>query len=282
MTITASHPYAGRCAALLTQHGKERAVAPALGAALGLEVVRVDGYDTDRLGTFTREIPRAGSQRDAARTKARLGMDLAGQAMGLGSEGAFGPDPLFGSVAWNVEVLVWLDATLGIEVVAEVANADTNYRQGYVNSWAELQAFAQAAGFPEHGLVMARSPDAGVIAKGLANEESLARAFAIAMRETGRAWVETDMRAHVNPTRMRNIGRAADALAVKLASLCPACGTPGFGPVERIRGLPCADCGYPTGEACADIWRCVRCPREERRETPRRAADPACCDVCNP
>ncbi|MHB8354650.1 MAG: hypothetical protein ACYDCF_09505, partial [Burkholderiales bacterium] len=64
--------YAGQAVSLLTQHGKERGIASVLGVALGCRVERVAGYDTDQLGTFTREIPRPGTQIEAARKKARL------------------------------------------------------------------------------------------------------------------------------------------------------------------------------------------------------------------
>ena len=85
--------YPGRQVALLTQHGKERVIAAALEPALGCRVERVAGYDTDLLGTFTRDIPREGTKLEAARKKARLGMELAGLPLGIASEGAFGPDP---------------------------------------------------------------------------------------------------------------------------------------------------------------------------------------------
>lgn len=50
-------PYAGQRIALLTQHGKERTITPVLERAPGCRVERVAGYDTDLLGTFTRDIP---------------------------------------------------------------------------------------------------------------------------------------------------------------------------------------------------------------------------------
>lgn len=78
------YPYAGRRIALLTQHGKEGAIASALDPALGCRVERVDGYDTDQLGTFTRDIPRAGIQIEAARKKVRIGMELSGLPAGSG------------------------------------------------------------------------------------------------------------------------------------------------------------------------------------------------------
>ncbi len=94
-TADLHHPtYAGQRIALLTQHGKERVIAPVLDAALGCRVERIGCYDTDQLGTFTRDIPRPGSQVDAARTKARIGMALSGLTVGIASEGSFGPDPM--------------------------------------------------------------------------------------------------------------------------------------------------------------------------------------------
>lgn len=59
--------YAGRRIAVLTQHRKERGTSPMLNAALGCQVQLANRYDTDLLGTFTREIPREGTQLEAAR-----------------------------------------------------------------------------------------------------------------------------------------------------------------------------------------------------------------------
>ncbi len=73
-----SYSLAGQTIVLLTRHGKERVMAPTLESALGCRIEVVDGFDTDQLGTFTREIPRAGTQLEAARRKARIGMELSG------------------------------------------------------------------------------------------------------------------------------------------------------------------------------------------------------------
>lgn len=51
--------YAGQRVVLLTQHGKERVLATVLEPALGCRVERVTGYDTDRLGTITRDTASA-------------------------------------------------------------------------------------------------------------------------------------------------------------------------------------------------------------------------------
>ena len=53
--------------ALPTLHGKHALIAPVLEAATGCTVLHVADIDTDRLGSFTRLVPRAGSQLQAAR-----------------------------------------------------------------------------------------------------------------------------------------------------------------------------------------------------------------------
>lgn len=280
----AAERYAGRRVALLTQHGKERAIAPVIEPALGCRVERVAGYDTDLLGTFTRDIPRAGAQLEAARKKARLGMELAGLPLGLASEGSFGPDPMVGMFPWNVEIIVWIDEALGIEV-AGMAAGKTNFAHRLAADWEEAETFARAAGFPSHHLVVRpEHENEARIRKGIADWAGLKEAFhwARSEAENGRAFLETDMRAHINPTRMEMIAQAARDLAHKLRSRCPVCGAPGFQLAERVPGLPCGDCGAPTRQTRAEIHRCAKCAHQVEVERPEAAAPPERCDYCNP
>lgn len=278
-------PYAERRIALLTQHGKEQVIAPVLEPALGCHVERVDGYDTDRLGTFTGDVPRPGTQIETARRKARVGMDLAGLPLGLASEGTFGPDPVTGMLAWNVEVLLFIDDERGIEVSGVFAGPG---RSGHLlaEDWAAAEAFAARNGFPAQHLVVRPDGDGDPrIRKGIADWTALRDAFdwAQARAASGRVFLEYDLRAHASPARRRSIRRAALDLAARLRSPCPACGTPGFATVERVTGLPCAACGAPTREARADIRGCVRCDHRERIERAGvAAADPGRCSWCNP
>lgn len=273
--------YLGRRAAFFTQHGKEKVVAPTLEAALGCKVSHVTGYDTDLLGTFTRDIPRAGSQIEAARKKARLGMELSGLSLGLASEGSFGPDPMVGTFPWNVEFLILIDDGRGLEVVG-VAQGEANFSHLLTDDWAAAKAFAKQAGFPAHHLVVRPESEYDPrIRKGIAAWAELEAVFAWALAESanGRVFVETDVRAHANPTRMDNIRLAAEDLVKKLCSLCPACGTPGFWIVERVDGLPCEACGAPTRETRAEVHGCVKCAHRETRErADRQYADPGRCD----
>lgn len=277
--------YAGKRVAFLTQHGKERVVAPVLDAALGCRVERVAGYDTDHLGTFTRDIPRFGTQLDAARRKARIGMELAGSPLGLASEGSFGPDPFTGMSSWNVEVLLFIDDGLGIEVCG-VFQGPGGSEHLRAENWPAVEAFARKTGFPAQQLVLRPDDERDPrIRKGIASWPELRAAFAWTHRlsGSGKVFVEFDLRAHAHPGRRENIRRAAEDLATKLSSICPACGAPGYAVVERVAGLPCADCGAPTREPRADVWGCARCEhRDTRDRCDAVVAAPGRCDWCNP
>lgn len=281
--------YAARChgrrVALLTQHGKEALLGPPLQALLGCSVERVDGFDTDTLGTFTRDVERAGTQLEAARRKARIGMALAGLPLGLASEGAFGPDPFTGFLHWDIELVIWIDDERGLEVVG-MAQGPARSAHATVRDWAELEAFAARAGFPGHQLVIRpEHADHPHVVKGLADRDALRRAFdeARVRAANGLVFVENDLRAHTNPTRQALIRQAGLDLARRLASDCPACGQPGFWIGAQVPGLPCARCGLPTREPLRQRWSCAGCGHAEERPRPGPAqADPSRCDHCNP
>lgn len=276
--------YCGQRVALLTQHGKETPLGDVLTQKIVCRLEHVSGYDTDQLGTFTRDIARTGNQLDTARAKARIGMTLSGLPLGLASEGSFGPDPVFFMLPHNLELLVWIDDRLGIEVVA-TASGKTNFSHKTVKNREEAMRFAEAAGFPEHYLIVRPNDEHhSEFRKGLSDWESLLEAveWALAVSPTKQAFIETDMRAFANPTRLQNIRNAAEALAEKLKSHCPACGTPGFAQSGVVRGLPCEDCGQPTEVVKADLHSCVRCGYQMVSDRNTRFAWAGDCGFCNP
>jgi hypothetical protein len=275
-------PFRGARIALLTQHGKERVLAPVLHEALGARLEVVSGFDTDTLGTFTRDVPRPGSQLDAARRKAELAIELSGASAGLGSEGSLCAGP-FGFGGWSVELVVLVDRALGIEV-AGFSQGPCTHVHGCPGTHEELRALAERAGFPGHGLVVRVGESGPIVRKALRSWDALSSAFDEAAARGGdTAFVESDLRAHQHPTRMALIGEAGRDLAARLATPCPACAAPGFGVAEAVPGLPCAQCGMPTDLALADDWACGRCGARERRPRPGPAsAEPRHCNWCNP
>lgn len=276
---------AGARVAFLTQHGKEALLAPLLTDSLGWVVEHVTGFDTDTLGTFTREVPRPGSQLEAARTKARTGMALAGCVRGLASEGAFVPDPGSGLFPWNIELVLLVDDALGLEVVGMAQGPACN-QAGLAADWATAERLALEAGFPRHWLVVRPlGEDDPRAIKGLSSWPALRAAFEAAQAQAGggMVWLESDLRAMANPSRQALIVQAGQDLVRRWQSVCPACAAPGFWPVAAIRGLPCAACGTPTRERQGERWACVRCAHTlERALATGQRADPSRCDRCNP
>lgn len=277
--------YKNREVALLTQHGKESVLTPALNESIGCIVTKIEGYDTDLLGTFSRDIPRAGTQIEAARKKARMGMKLAQLPLGLASEGSFGPDPFTGMFSWNVEILIWIDKENNLEIVA-MSQGKTNLSHELTTNWKDTEAFAIKAGFPEHHLVVRpKGENDPRIHKGICEWDDLRTAFTWAQEhsENGSVFIETDMRAHANPTRMNNIRLAAEELANKLSSTCPVCSAPGYWITERIPGLKCSRCGQPTRNIRAEVYGCSKCSHKATvQRTDPKYADPGHCDYCNP
>ena len=85
---------AGKRAVLATLHGKEQVIRPLLEGGLGLQVHIPERFDTDRFGTFSREIERTGNQIYAARAKIDGAFKHDPQAqVAIASEGSFGPHP---------------------------------------------------------------------------------------------------------------------------------------------------------------------------------------------
>lgn len=285
MTASRGSCYAGSEVALLTQHGKERVIAPVLEPALGCHVRLASGFDTDRLGTFTRDIPRLGSQLEAARKKARIGMELSGLPLGIASEGSFGPDPFVGFFAWNRELIVFIDNDRGLEIVG-MAQSRASFDHLLSDDWATIENFGRELDFPrQHLVVRPENENDPRARKGVASWTALESVFKRARAESvsGRVFVETDGRAHANPLRRETIRRATEDLAAKIASLCPVCGTRGFWQVENIVGLPCESCGLPTNEIRAQVYGCLRCSHRTIQPIKDRSyAKAGCCNYCNP
>ncbi len=282
-------PYRNREAVLATKHGKERAVARPLRAALGLVVSVPDGIDTDLLGTFTGEVKRAGTPREVAISKARLGMRARGIPLGLASEGSFGPHPLIPFLGVSDhEILAFVDDEKGITVVESLLSEDTNFAHCSARTLSDLAAFVKQAQFPSHALIVRPNDglETGLLYKGIADSEALEDAVnrCAAASSDGMAHVATDMRAHVNPTRQKAIRRVAFRLARRLASLCPSCGAPGWGRTGVEKGLPCQVCGTPTALVRHEIFGCARCDCTDvrPRSDGRQKAEERHCPSCNP
>ena len=276
-------------AVLATMHQKERAIAPLFFQTLGMTVTVVPHFDSDRFGTFTRDVARPGSQLEAARLKAQAVLAMTDATVAIASEGAFSPHPAMPFAACDREIVLLLDQVHGIEIVGQVLSTATNYSHATVRSVNGAIQFAEKAGFPEHALVVmpkADRADSNAILKGIHTHQDLITAVEATLRTspTQTAHLETDMRAMHNPTRMDVIAEATQDLIAKIQQGCPDCGCPGFDVVERRPGLPCDLCRLPTELIRVAIYRCQKCSYTKEDVFPdgATAADPARCWNCNP
>ncbi|HIK24604.1 MAG TPA: hypothetical protein IGP91_01775 [Thermosynechococcus sp. M46_R2017_013] len=276
--------FQGRTAILASKHGKEQVIAPAF-APLGVTVVVAPDFDSDRFGTFSREIPRTGTQEEAALAKAEAVLAQMDTDLVLASEGSFGPHPQFPMLPSDRELVLLIDRRHNLVLRGEVRSLETNFNHATVSDLEEALAFGAQVGFPTHGLLamaQADPPPNTPIFKGIQSEEQLQRAIATLQAYSPRIHLETDMRAHMNPTRMQVIAQAAAELVQAMAQGCPRCGWPGFVVCEKLPGLPCALCGASTSAIKANRYRCQHCLYQVTVPRAETVADPGHCYFCNP
>lgn len=294
------HPYFGKTISLTTKHKKASALALPLLAGVGLRVREIE-VDTDIFGTFSGEIERKGTPLETALKKARLGMRKGSSELGLATEGSFGAHPYIPFIAGCEETIVLIDDVNGFHLSETIISAKTNFSFCEVRKLEDAESFLRQAKFPSHGLIV-KPNQLGIkfihrlgrllgnyqssTIKGIQDRCSLKLAIdkCAALSNDGLARVETDMRAYMNPTRLRVIRELGVKLARRLRSSCTECGCPGFGQTTVSGFLNCSECGCTSESPSHEIHSCARC--EYSKTVPRSdgvtSLDPMYCQRCNP
>jgi hypothetical protein len=279
--------YHNECIILTTKHSKSVGIAPIFWETLKASVLECV-VDTDTLGTFCGEVERKDNQIEVARKKCEWGMKVSNAEYGLASEGSLGPHPFLPFVASNYEVLYFIDKKRDFHLNITTSSLETNYQMSEISSLTELLNFAVRCRFPSHALILRPDGQSNKcnILKGIDELEDLKAAYhqSLSLSKSGKVWAETDMRAHLNPTRMTVIENLAKKLALRLNCLCPKCKTPGWGMVDIERGLECSLCGEETQEIKSEIFGCTKCDYQEYKVPSERKekSDPIYCSFCNP
>lgn len=282
-----SSPYADCCIVLTTKHQKSIALGPPFEKILGAGILEYV-VDTDRLGTFSGEIERKGTALETVRKKCEWSIKKTKAEYAIASEGSFGPHPMIPFIPSNREILYFIDKKRKFHLYVTDLYTDTNYQMSEVSSLDELKQLAEKAQFPSHALIVRPFPRdiKEPVFKGIEKQEDLESAFLLAQKFSpeNKVWMETDMRAHLNPMRMKMIGSLGERLAHRLTCLCPKCQTPGWGKVDIETGLPCGWCGTATEEIKAEIFGCTKCRYKESRlpANGKEKAEPGHCPYCNP
>jgi len=281
--------YKGSCIILTTKHAKSIAIAPPFLETLGASIIEYV-VDTDKLGTFSGEIEREGNALECARKKCEWSLNKLGNKVefAIASEGSFGPHPFIPFLPCDHEILYFIDRKRDFHLHLSHISEKTNYRTEAINSLEALHKFANQASFPSHALIMRPNnrETKGPIFKGLDTWQALEDAFKESIRysEEGIVWLETDMRAQFNPSRMHVIGELATKLSDRLKTKCPCCNNPGWSKIRYEKGLICGCCGSETELVKSEIFGCIKCAYEESRERVdgKKEADPGSCQYCNP
>jgi len=277
--------FSGRTLLIVTKHAKEKVIAPILEEELGVKCMVTSDFDTDLLGTFTGEIDRKEDPITTLRKKCLLAMQLANCDLAVASEGSFGPHPSLYFTHADDEFLILIDQKNDLEIIGRELTTETNFNGAQIRSEKELKDFADQSQFPSHGLILRKNKeDFSSIKKENSDWETLVRNFTELSSTDGKAYVETDMRAMKNPTRMKIIEKVTVNLVAKLHSLCPNCNTPGFDIFEVKKGLPCELCSFPTRSTLSYVYACKKCNFTQIDDNPhgKLTESPEFCDICNP
>lgn len=276
--------FRGRNLVIATMHEKEKVIAPILENKLGVKCRVALNLDTDKLGTFSGEVERKDDPITTARTKCLLAMKLTNFDLAVASEGSFGEHPSVFFAQADDEFLLFMDQKNDLEIIVRELSTDTNFNATEIKSEKELRDFAAKALFPSHGLILRKhKDDYSNLKKGIMNWPILFDSYH-QLNTNGIAFVETDMRALYNPTRMKVIEKATTKLAEKINSHCPECSCPDFGITDSKPGLPCEWCGFPTSSTLSYSYTCQKCNfiKEEKFPNKKIKENPMHCDRCNP
>lgn len=277
--------FEGRRLVIATKHRKEEVLAPILERELGVHCFTLPTFDSDLFGTFSGEVERLDDAMLTARLKCEKAMEMAQCDLAIASEGSFGSHPSFYFLSSDDEVILLVDKKLDASFSSRELSLDTNFNGEEISSYEELTDFANRSKFPSHGLILRKSKTCReTIIKGITDWPVLKESYDKLIKSNSSLFVETDMRAMFNPTRMKVISIAAERLVANLKSTCPFCHFPGFSIVKIKEGLPCELCHFPTRSIMSHIYTCQKCleTKEILYPNQKMAEDPAFCDFCNP
>ena len=278
--------YAGKKVLLASMHQKEIAINPPFAELVGCEIVVADNFNTDQFGTFSGEISRELSAYETLKKKAVAAAEAFDFDYVISSEGSFGPHPNNPFINSDIEMLLFYDRSRDLFIVDYEISSDTNHSELdlyqatiYTDNYSN---WLKQAKFPSHALIV--KAESTIIEKGIIEASVLEKALNEGFKKHNRLKLETDMRAMMNPSRMKVIGQLAHKLAKKVITNCIKCSTPGFGNREKAGNLYCELCFHKTEISKYIDTKCLKCDYFEREEINPELefADPRYCDYCNP
>lgn len=284
MKLVDSNLFLGRKLLIVTKHRKEQVIRPILERELGVKCMVTKGFDTDVFGTFSGSIQRTQSAIETARQKCVRAMAEFGADLAVSSEGSFGNHPFIPFAVANEEIILLRDQKNNLEIIAKTLSTNTNFAMEKLTNIGDLEKFLDKAGYPQHGVIFKPNSNPSTWRKCAGKVDKVKAYFNLFQHENMETWIETDMRAMRNPTRMSVIEDSTKKLIELVRSTCPQCNTPGFKVTDGVDGLPCKICNQPTKSTLEHISTCQKCNFTLFTPFPfgKETEDPMYCDYCNP
>lgn len=265
---------------MVTHHGKAQILRSTV-EERGWTIEEIDA-DTDALGTFAGDVPRAASPFETAVRKAGLGRSEDNSWL-LASEGTITSSLLLGPVIH--ELIVALAPERGVVIagryVAPFPIAKKLEVDPGMNAVEVERELVATFGVGRFVTVLVRASTPQVV-RDVRAGASLAHLVSEASEHGESVLIQTDLRAHRCPERHEVLHCAMNDLLDRLETNCPICRQPGFGVLENVPGLPCSQCNVPTDVTKAMNWRCEWCEYHEEEHVGAESADPSLCQWCNP
>lgn len=277
--------FENRVAVIVTKHGKADVMRPLLEEALKMKCYVSNDFDTDVYGTFSGEIARKDDALVTLRKKCRAAMDYYKCDLAIASEGSFGPHPAAFFSSADDEMVILIDSKNDLEIIGRKISLETNFAAKEISDTTTFLEFLQQVQFPSHKIILKSTAEKPIeVVKDFITNEEAILAFEKLLARYSTVFVETDMRAMNNPTRLKVIKEATQNLIEKVQSCCPKCDFPGFAVTESVSGLPCSTCNSPTKSTLYNVMTCSKCNHTEKKYFPRniKFEDPMFCDNCNP
>lgn len=271
-----------RLITIASMHEKHKAIESAFKNAFNSTIYVPEHLNTDVLGTFTGEIERTLTPLNAAIQKCELALASTGNDIAIATEGSFGPHPTLYFLPIHSEIMVLVDKKNNLIIEEEIITQNTNFQGKYIKNVNELEEFINLVEFPSHAVILGiEKGNTKYLKKGINHKNDLYEYFYDLIEFNKTVYIETDMRAMLNPTRMKVIEELAYKLVTKMQLLCPKCQIPGFGISSLEKGLPCENCHLPTRMVKSEISQCKHCAyvSENQIESYAYAGN---CDFCNP
>ncbi len=282
-----SQQFKNRKLLIATMHQKEKVIAPLLEKEFGVKCFVLKNFDTDKFGTFTREIKRKGDMYETIKAKLNTAMKIADCDLGVASEGSFGLHPAIPFAQSGLELLLLIDKKNNLEIRGHHLSSEINLGGEYIHNLNEAIVFAKKYNFPKHNIIVRKTKDGKKnIYKNIQTLNNFKQKVTVLLKSPNisKVFLETDMRAHKNPTRMSGITLATQDLIKNIKSACPQCKTPGFIITNVEKGLLCSLCSSSTDLPIFEIFSCANCNYQKKVKIVKygKTADPEQCGNCNP